>query len=125
MPETFILLKKTKLKKYQTHFFNIFQSIICNDHLRIENDDSLFDIINEYFEEEENNDEDDFYDITSFYEEIKMKNLSDTKFKDFLLKINPSKITVKLWRNICDRICNEKVEKTEEEENKKTIYKRK
>lgn len=85
----------------------ILHSVISNEHLKIESEDALVDFIHNVFsekkEEEENEDE---MTLISFYEEVEMGSLSDEKFREVLLKIDASKITARLWSNICNRFCN-------------------
>ena len=102
----FYLIDKSKIKTISKPLFH---SIISNDHLRIETEDCLFDTITEYFECEvkEDDSESDFSCINSFLEEVRMRKLSDSKFKELLQRVEAGKMTESLWRSICDRICRE------------------
>ncbi|KAK8839726.1 hypothetical protein M9Y10_031431 [Tritrichomonas musculus] len=108
----FYLIDKSKIKTISKPLFH---SIISNDHLRIETEDWLFDVITDYFEGEDNEEESDFSDITSFIEEVRLRKLSDSKFKEMLQRIEAGKITGNLWRNICDRICRDEDEDNDDE----------
>lgn len=77
--------------------------------MQIENEDSLFDLINEIYQKSTNEEQE--LSITDFYEEIKLKNLSDEKFSQFLQALNPNEITGNLWKNICNRFIINKASK--------------
>lgn len=79
----------------------ILYTIISNKKLRIESEDSFFDFINKYIE---NNPDISEEEEISFLNEIKIENLSDDKFTSFLEMINPYKISSNLWHNLCLRI---------------------
>ena len=95
----FYSIDKMKLKNLPK---TIIYSIISNQNLKIKSEDSLFDFINELFE----NDEEKDFDIISFYEEIEFKNLSQKKLDYFTDLLNPSSITRSLWEKLrpCLRI---------------------
>ena len=80
----------------------ILYSIISNDHLVIESEDSLYDFVTDLFENEDLNDESSSndYDIISFYGLIEFSELSEEKFNDFLTTFNPSEITNSIWQKL-------------------------
>lgn len=80
----------------------VIYEIISNKHLKVKSEDSLFDFINKFFENDEDDDDDenDEFDIISFYEKIDMKYLSKEKLNEFLDRIKISKITSNLWQNV-------------------------
>lgn len=61
---------------------NILYEIICNDELKIISEDFLLDIINDIFENGENEPNEEDPSIMDFYEEIDIDNLSESKFID-------------------------------------------
>lgn len=66
----------------------IIYSIISNKHLKIESEDSLFDIIQNKFTNQSENSE-DCIDIISFYEEIDFSGLSFAQIRPVIsLKSN-------------------------------------
>lgn len=73
-------------------------SILSNDHLKIQNEDSLYDFIREIFPNDtEHSDE---LDIASFYELIEFANLSEKKFSEFLNDFDFNILTRKLWSKL-------------------------
>lgn len=78
----------------------ILYSIISNEHLQIESEDSLFEFINKIFNDDNNDDTD--LDIINFYEKLEFTQLSKEKFKEFISSFKPSEITNDLWIKICD-----------------------
>ena len=96
--------------------------ILHNEHFQIESMDSLFDFIDEIFsnENEEDNKEEE-YDITRFYEIIDMNELSKTKFEKFLSKLDYRELTTNLWNQLCEILVNNKeyTKKETKEMNKK------
>lgn len=85
----------------------ILYEIISNNNLKIESEDSLFDFINELFHEE-NEEQDEFETpmIILFFEQILIEFLSTEKLSLLLRRIKPSKVTNKLWDNLCRRMEN-------------------
>lgn len=77
----------------------IIYSIISNKHLKIESEDSLFDIIQNKFTNQSENSE-DCIDIISFYEEIDFSGLSESKFRDFLNKFDFNEMTGLIWAKL-------------------------
>ena len=109
MSINFSSIDQNKLQKLPK---TLIYSILSNEKLKIESEDSLFEFIlklydNEfdYYYEYEN---DDTYNLIDFLEIIEIKNLSDDKFSEFLSIINPYNITTSLWNNLCQRFENKK-----------------
>lgn len=73
--------------------------IISNDHLQIQNEDSLFDFINQLFSDETIQNDDGF-NIASFYEIIEFENLSEEKFREFLDNFDFNNLTNNLWSKL-------------------------
>lgn len=88
----FYSIDKQKLKQIPKP---ILYSIICNSNLRLENEDSLLDFLNDYFSEEEEETE-----YIYFYETIEYSMLSETKFEEFIDHFNSSSITHNLWSKL-------------------------
>ena len=84
----FYQIDKNKLKSLSKP---ILYKIISNEHLKIESEDSLFEFINEILEgfDDENNDEK--LTIFDFYEQIEFVGLSEEKFKEFVVRFDPTK----------------------------------
>lgn len=85
-------------------------SILSNEHLQLQNEDSLFSFIQKIFlnddsdydyddEEEDNKDGDDI-SIISFYETIEFSSLSEEKFIEFLENFNSKRMTKLLWKKL-------------------------
>lgn len=106
------MIDKNKLK---TITKSLLYAIISDAQIKLESEDSLFDFINDIFEEKEIRDEDISLDIVHFLEQIEICNLSEEKFIKFVSQIDPTKITGTLWRNLCKRFCKE-------DENNKTSF---
>lgn len=103
-------------EKISSHFYQIDKkkllnlprpiifSIISNEHLKIENEDSLLDFIQEIFsksnEDEENQSTNSY---ATFLEQISIEKLSDDKFRELILCLKPMNLTNDLWHNICKR----------------------
>lgn len=79
----------------------IIQKILLCDQITIESEDWLFDLINEIFSK---NDECENLSLIEMYELIEVENLSESKFEEMLMRINPNEIGSALWRNICKRL---------------------
>lgn len=107
---------KLDKKKLNSLSKRILIKIISSDHLQIENSDSLFDIIEELFDNEEG-EEEKFESPTKidFYEKVDLKSLSEEKFAKFLRNINPSEISGNLWKNMLDRLIGVGLESRESE----------
>lgn len=95
-------IDRNVLKKLPTQFF---YRIITNDNLQVQSEDTVYDLINYFFEGEKEN-----QSLTSFLEQIKMKKLSDKKFKELVLNLNFNSMTATLWENICDCFFNKNFE---------------
>lgn len=54
-------------------------------------------------------------DPIKFYETFLLTNLSDEKFRDFLLTLDSNEITRILWENLCNRFLSEKMSQDENE----------
>lgn len=86
---------------------SIIYSIVSNDHLKLDDEDDLFDFINSIFSKNEEEEEefvkaaqnDDDISITMFYEKIEFYMLTEWKFLDFLDNFNYTEMTNDLWRN--------------------------
>lgn len=89
----FNLIDKEKLNKLPRP---IILSIISNDKLKLESEDSLLDFILQM-----ENDDDDSIPFVTFLEKINVKNLSEEKFREFIQNLNPSEMTNNLWSNLC------------------------
>ena len=89
----FYSIEKTKLLKLPK---SILYSIISNQHLKLKDEDSLLDFINQIFIGEKNSN-DDFLNIISFYELIELESLSEIKFNEFINKIKSNEMTHLLW----------------------------
>ena len=99
----FYLIDKEKLFQLPKR---VLYSIISNESLTIESEDSLFDFINQLFnnQEKEENPEIDFI---TFLEQIYFENLSEEKLSSFLDNFNPNDMTVALWSKLRSCIhCN-------------------
>lgn len=81
---------------------DIIYSIISNKHLKIESEDSLFEIIKQIFSNKECAErlEDDYLNITCFYEEFELAFLSEDRFRELIEIIDPSSITKNLWQKL-------------------------
>ena len=82
----------------------VFYSILTNDKLTIESEDSLLDVIEEFTNKEKRqksiNSSDDFLSDIYFYEEVNFDFLSEAKLKEFIEKVNPNEISSSLWDKI-------------------------
>lgn len=82
----------------------VFYSIITNDELTIKNEDSFFDLINEFLdkkeEEEENDQTEGQLRKIDFYEQIEFQFLSENKFREFVDNLDINEITTDLWRQL-------------------------
>ena len=76
---------------------SIFYSIISNEKLKIESEDSLFEIIEKKFQTNEK----DEYDVISFYEQINFEGLSENKFNEFIENFDTKQMSNKLWTKLC------------------------
>ena len=74
-------------------------SIISNENIKIDNEDSLFEFIKQIFNEEDINESD--ISILTFYEQLDFRSLSEEKFREFIQIFNPSEITNELWEKLC------------------------
>lgn len=82
----------------------VFYSILMNDKLTIDSEDSLLDLIEEFMNKEEteepNSSTKDFLRDIYFYEEVNFDFLSETKLKEFIEKFDMNEMTVPLWNKI-------------------------
>lgn len=92
----FYLIDETKLIQLP---ISILYSIISNENLTIKSEDSLFDFIEKYFNQNGEEKESDL-NIFSFYEEIEFTELSENKLNKFIQFISPSEISNKLWQKL-------------------------
>ena len=94
----FYLINKNDLLKIPK---TILYTIISNPNLKIDSEDSLFELIQKifYFESSQNGIND--ISIISFYEEIDFLNLSESKFIEFLNEFDFNEMTNSLWTNLC------------------------
>ncbi|KAK8883580.1 hypothetical protein M9Y10_042674 [Tritrichomonas musculus] len=91
----FYLIDKEKLFQLSK---GVLYSIICNEELRIESEDSLFDFIIQFFDiHKEDKKEEEENDLISFLEQIYFENLSEEKLSQFLDNFNVNDMTVGLW----------------------------
>lgn len=112
--KNFYQISKERLNKLSRP--NIY-SIISNEHLTLENEDSLFDFIQYIFSNDEEDDNDEkksgLMSKVKFLEQIDLCKLSESKFKEFLLTMKPTIFTNELWRNICNRLVGNGSESSE------------
>lgn len=79
----------------------VIYSILSSSQLKLLNEDSLLDFINQLFSIEQNkNDDGDGLNKTAFYELVDFSELSDQKFKEFIDAFNPSELSVALWQKL-------------------------
>lgn len=83
-------------------------SIISNEEIRFDKEDNLIEFIFDIFSNDDENEEEP--DIISFFEKDEFDKISENKFIEFILKLNPEKITHTLWNKICYRFCHYKKE---------------
>ena len=76
--------------------------ILNNEHFKHDNEDIVFDIINEHFSKQNCNYHQ--YNIYEFYEHLKMNELSLNKFESMISKLNYSEMTQSLWTQLVDII---------------------
>lgn len=83
---------------------NVFYSILKSKKLTIESEDSLLDLIDQFFNNKENQEQnekefknDHFLSKTDFYEEVDFDFLSENKFKEFIESFKSSEMTESLW----------------------------
>ena len=103
----FYLIDEKKMKELSKP---LLLEILSNEKLRINNEDCLFDFIESIkkessSKEEEEEVESETFCLIDFYEQIFISKLSEDKFKQLLLSINPSEMTTTFWQHICSRIC--------------------
>lgn len=105
----FYQIDQNKLKKLSTP---ILHAIISNEHLKIDNEDSLYEFIKEIFNEKEKEKESESeLTIYDFYEGIEFVCLSDDKFKDFIESFDATRMTASVWQKLCNRFLNVKNDK--------------
>lgn len=94
--QNFYLIDQNKLVSLPK---SILYTIISNEKLKLNSEDSLFEFINKIFENDNPN------DAIPFYELIQIPNLTDECFIQFLLKIDANDINSTIWQNIRKRFC--------------------
>ena len=77
----------------------VVHSIISNENLVIESEDSLYEFIKELFKERKENESE--IDKMSFLEEIEFTRLSEDKFNDFIENFSSGEMTGRLWKKLC------------------------
>ena len=93
--KNFYLIEEEKLLKLSKR---VLYSIISNESLTIESEDSLFNFINQLFNN--NNEKNPEIDLITFLEQIYYENLSDQILSQFLDNFNPNEMTVALWSKL-------------------------
>ena len=79
--------------------------ILNNKHFQHDNEDIIFDIINEHFSKQnENCNYSNKYNIYDFYEHLQMKKLSLNKFESLISKLHYSEMTQGLWTQLVELI---------------------
>lgn len=76
-------------------------SIISNENLVIESEDSLYEFIKELFKERRENENESEIEKMSFFEEIEFIRLSEDKFNDFIENFSSGEMTGTLWKKLC------------------------
>ncbi|KAK8839380.1 hypothetical protein M9Y10_032317 [Tritrichomonas musculus] len=92
----FYLIEKEKLFQLSKR---VLYSIICNECLRIESEDSLFDFIIQLFDNHKEEEKEE-NDLISFLEQVYFENLSEEKLSQFLDNFNANDMTVGLWSKL-------------------------
>ena len=92
----FYLIDKNQLKKLAKP---ILLSIISNQNLIIESEDSLLNFNNKKDDAFEKN----YSEMIYFYEKVEFSMLSETKFEKFVNDFRPLKMTCELWSKL--RVC--------------------
>ena len=93
---------------------NDLYSIICNEQLKLADEDSLFDFINEIFSYDQINEKDNsFPSRIDFYEQVLINFLSSSKKIEFIQNIEASEITNQIWSNIRDFLIDKITDKKE------------
>ena len=78
--------------------YSILYSILINDELKLSDEDSLFEFIENLLSKKKETDRE--IDEMAFYELIDMRGLSEDKIRTFLDLIEPTRITGELWQKI-------------------------
>lgn len=92
----FYSIEKNKLLRFSR---SILYTIISNDHLKLESEDSLVDFINQIFESRSENDND--IGINKFISCVDFSELSEEKLKTVLNRIDHKQMITELWVKIC------------------------
>lgn len=92
----FYLIDKEKLLQLSKR---VLFSIITNESLTIESEDSLFDFIIQLFNNHEKEEKAEI-NLISFLEQVHFENLSEEKLSRFLDNFNPNEMTVALWSKL-------------------------
>lgn len=93
----FYSIDKSKLLRFKK---STLYSIISNENLKIENEDSLFELICQIFEEESEYDSESSVSLVDFYEQVEFTNLSIEKLSQFVDTFNTNEISQNLWRKL-------------------------
>lgn len=100
------MIDQKELKKLSKQ---ILYRIISNENLKLSNEDSLLEFIEDIFQQQEKyNENEEKFSIEDFYEFVDFSFLSEEKFKDFVSNFDPNKMTTSLWRGLCNRFLNNK-----------------
>lgn len=96
---------------------SILYSIITNEKLKLENEDSLYEFIKEIFSQTTNEikEESSFNEIM-FYEEIEFSSLSERKFNEFIENFNQNEMTGNLWKKLIQCFYSKQTSLNESEE---------
>ena len=90
----------------------ILYAIISNEHFKSSDEDALIDFINEIFADSQNgNGNGEEVSDIEFYETVDLKNLSEDKFREFLSKLDFTKMTGSLWSRLCECFFTKRVNK--------------
>lgn len=92
----FISIEKSKLTSLPKP---ILYSIISNDHLKLDNEDALFDFIQQIFSIDSPDDENEF-NINDFLEKVNFLRLSENKLGKAFARVEFDKLGRELWLKI-------------------------
>ena len=135
------ILKESYIEFIASHFYLINQKqqhlinkstlyhIICNEHLQLKDEDSLYEIINElysnekYDEDEDKEEEEEFPSKTDLIENILISELSEENKKQFISTLETKELSSQLWENIRYFLLNLIDNKTNKTNNEKRYFK--
>ena len=134
------ILKESYIEFIASHFYLIDQKqrhlinkstlyhIICNEHLQLKDEDSLYEIINELYsnekyDEDEDKEEEEFPSKTDFIENILISELSEENKKQFISTLETKELSSQLWENIRYFLLNLIDNKTNKTNNEKRYFK--